>query len=110
MDHPERSALRDCTDARLLLTLERLLAIRATELPSALNQAALLVAETLGADKVDAFLYDPGIDTLVAMGVSDTPLGQRQRALGLNRLPVSNGGRAVQVFQSQKPHRTGHAE
>ena len=88
-------------------TLERLLELEATELQGALMQAAQLMAETLGADKVDVFLYQPATDTLVAVGTSDTPMGRQQRAIGLDRLPVSNGGRTVQVFQSGAPHHDG---
>src|SRR3954468_6313031 len=95
---------------RLLVTLERLLAIEATEFGGALSEAAGFVAEALGAEKVDAFVLDPAVSTLVAVGVSDTPLGQRQVALGLNRLPLANGGRVVEVFQSGASYRTGRAE
>src|SRR3954447_8059726 len=95
---------------RLLVTLERLLAIEATEFGGALSQAASLVAEALGAEKVDAFILDPAVSTLVAVGVSDTPLGQRQVALGLNRLPLANGGRVVEIFESGTSYRTGRAE
>ncbi len=70
---------------QLLTTLEGLLAIEATEVRSALNQASDLVVQTLSADKVDIFLNDPSVDTLVALGTSDTPMGRRQVALGLNR-------------------------
>jgi signal transduction histidine kinase len=87
-----------------------LLAIPATDARTAFNQASQVVAETLGADKVDIFLYDPAVDTLVAVGTSDTPMGRRQVALGLNRLPLSNGGRTVQVFQTGKCYNSGHVE
>jgi signal transduction histidine kinase len=105
--------LRTGSSARheqLLTTLEGLLAIQATELRSALNQASDLVAQTLSADKVDVFLNDPAVDTLVALGTSDTPMGRRQVALGLNRLPLSNGGRASEVFQRGAPYRSSHVE
>lgn len=95
---------------RLLVTLERLLAIPALDLPAALGEAALRVAESLSAEKVDAFLYDPAINSLVARGTSDTPLGRRQKALGLDRLPLVNGGRCVIVFETGQPFRTGHAD
>ena len=103
---PGDSARRE----RLLTTLEGLLAIQATEARSALNQASDLVAATLGADKVDVFVNDPSIDTLVALGTSDTLMGRRQIALGLNRLPLSNGGRASQVFQWGNPYRCQHVD
>jgi signal transduction histidine kinase len=94
----------------LLATLERLLALEPSGLQSALEGAAQLVAEALGADKVDAFLHDPAIDSLVAIGTSDTPMGRKQHALGLERLPLANGGRLVEVFRAGVSYGTGHAE
>ena len=43
---------------RLLATLERLLAIDETNLHGALDRACQMVAVALGADKVDAALFD----------------------------------------------------
>jgi DNA-binding CsgD family transcriptional regulator len=91
-------------------TLERLLALDAVELDQALDQATQIVAEALGADKVDAFVYEAATETLVARGTSDTPMGRRQRALGLHRLPVANGGRAAAVYGSGEDHVDGHVE
>ncbi len=95
---------------RRLATLEQLLAVQATTLKGAMEQISQLVAETFGADKVDALVYDPAVDTLVALGTSDTPMGRQQRALGLDRMPVSNGGRAVEVFQTGIPYRSGQVD
>src|SRR5581483_7678400 len=75
-----------------------------------LSQVTDILAEATGADKVDAFLYDPGRDCLVAVGSSSQPLAARQRKLGLDVLAVSNGGRVVHVFQSGKTFVTGHLE
>lgn len=88
------------TNDRLLSTLEQLLEIDAAALGPALDRASQLVAEALGADKVDAFVYQPEIDSLVALGNSDTPMARRQLALGLDRLPLANGGRSVLAFRS----------
>ena len=85
-------------DDRLLETLVRLHAIVSPELRPALGQAANLVAEALDADKVDVFLHEPASDSLVALGTSQTPMGYRQHQLGLDRLPLANGGRAVAVY------------
>ncbi|MDQ6669413.1 MAG: ATP-binding protein [Chloroflexota bacterium] len=84
---------------RLLSTLERLLEIDPSDLDSALDAAAQAVAEALGADKVDAFLFDSSTATLVARGTSQTPMGRKQHALGLDRLPVTNGGRMAEIFE-----------
>ena len=95
---------------RQLATLERLLAIEATDLKSALDEASQLVSEALNADKVDAMLHEAATETLVAVGTSHTPMGQRQHEIGMDRLPIANGGREVEVFQSGKPYITGRAD
>ncbi len=81
-------------------TLRQLVAIQGRDLADALTQAAGLLAAALGTDKVDAFLYDPAREALVALGVSDTPLGRRERALGLDCLPLAAGGGFVAVYRT----------
>jgi len=97
-------------DGRLLVMLQRLLAIRAAELRPVLDEASTLIAETFDADKVDIFVYQPDADSLVALGTSMTPMGQRQRALGLDRLPLSNGGRAAWCFLTGEAYLTVRAD
>jgi two-component system OmpR family sensor kinase len=97
-------------DAQFLQLLQRLLMIQSPEMRPALDEASTLVAETFKVDKVDIFLYQAETDSLVALGTSKTPMGERQHALGLNRLPLSNGGRAVEVFRTDQPYVTGQAE
>jgi DNA-binding CsgD family transcriptional regulator len=97
-------------DDRLLIMLQRLLAVTAVELRPALDEASSLIAEMFGADKADIFMYQPESDTLVALGTSVTPMGERQRALGLDRLPLSNGGRAATSFRTGQTYITGHAD
>src|SRR3954454_6000970 len=104
----ERST-SDISD-RFLLTLEQLLAIRSTELDEALDECADLVASALGADKVDAFLFEPETQSLVARGTSRTPMGHKQHAIGMDRLPLANRGRTIEVFQSGKSRLTGRAD
>src|SRR5215207_8868159 len=94
----------DADHGRLLQTIEQVLAISAPDLRSAMQEATQLIAEVLGADKVDAMFLDRETTTLVALGTSDTPMGRRQRALGLDRLPLANGGRAASVFETGVPH------
>jgi two-component system, OmpR family, sensor kinase len=94
----------------LLLTLERLLAIPAANLKTALSTACDAVAAAVNADKVDAFLYDSERDCLVAEGSSNQPLSAKQIRHGLNVLPLSNGGRVVHVYQTGKTFVTGHLE
>jgi len=95
---------------RLLATLEKLLAIPSAELETALTHACDAVADALKADKVDAFLYDESRDSLVALGTSTQPLSNLQKKLGLDVLPISNGGRVVYVFQTGKTFLTGRLD
>ncbi len=101
---------RDGGSAHLLATLERLLRIDAPSIPAALQEASDLLAETLHAEKTDAFVYQRADDLLVAVGTSHTPLGRLQHALGLHRLPLSAAGRTGWVFATHTPFRTGRLE
>jgi signal transduction histidine kinase len=94
----------------LLTLLERLLDIEGINLDDALRQAAQLTVEAFGTDKVDIFLFDARTNSLVARGASDTPLGRKQRAIGMDVQPVVNGGRAVDVFRTGDCYLTGHAD
>jgi signal transduction histidine kinase len=97
-------------EGALLPLLEQLLDLPALELEHTLTGAATAVAHWLECDKVDAFLFDPSRASLVALGTSETPLGDEQKALGLDVLPVANGGRIVFTYQSGQSFLTGHAE
>jgi signal transduction histidine kinase len=92
---------------RLLTMLERLLEMQPLTVKAAMDHVANLVAEALGADKVDAFLFDEATSTLVAVGISETQLGQKQRALGLDRQAIANGGRVAQVYLTGQAHADG---
>jgi two-component system OmpR family sensor kinase len=107
MDEPEegRAPL-----GKMLDTLGHLLEVDVADLQNALTRSCNLVAEALHADKVDAFLYDPSKDTLVALSTSTQPLSELQKKLGLDVLPVSNGGRVVDVFQTGKTFVTGRLD
>lgn len=95
---------------RYIETLERLLAIEAGTVHEALDQASDLLAEILATDKIDAFLYEPDHNALVALGVSDTSMGRHEREVGLDRLPVAGGGRHVEVFRTGRPYHTGRLD
>jgi signal transduction histidine kinase len=95
---------------RLLDAAERIVAVEATELRPALVQAADVVADATGAEKVDVFLHEPSTATLVAQGVSTTPLAHRQQALGLDRQPLANGGRAARTFRTGEEFLTGRSD
>jgi two-component system OmpR family sensor kinase len=93
-----------------LETLERLLQIPPLDLRPTLERAADVIVAAFGADKVDAMLLEAETATLVAVGTSDTPMGRKERALGLDRMPIANGGRAAQVFETGVPHRSGRVD
>ncbi|MFL5702646.1 MAG: ATP-binding protein [Ktedonobacteraceae bacterium] len=110
MDSVQNNEAATQRQDRLLTTLVRLLELPATEVNTTLNQAAQLVAEVLAADKVDIFFHESANETLVALGTSDTPMGRRQHAIGMDRLPLANGGCTVEVFLSGTSYLTGHAD
>ena len=108
MSTSERDSSRD--QGRLLALLEHLLATEVTDLRTAMERAAQHVAEQLAADKVDVFLYDSENEALVAIGTSQTPMGRRERELGLDRLPIAEGGRTVEALQTGKSYLTRHSD
>jgi two-component system OmpR family sensor kinase len=91
----------------LLRALERVLEIDGTNLRDVLSRAADVIADEVRADKVDVFVHDRASDTLVALGMSHTPMTERERAAGLDRLPVATAGRAAAVHLSREPFRIG---
>src|SRR3954452_19351015 len=103
-------AFTSADPARALTTLQRLLEIPAANVQTALTHAANAIADALRADKVDAFLYDDSRDSLVALGTSTQPLSTLQKKLGLDVLPVSNGGRVVHVYKTGKTFTTGRLD
>jgi two-component system, OmpR family, sensor kinase len=97
-------------DKRFHTLLTQLLSIETNDTREALGRAALLVAQTLRAEKTDIFLYDADIQSLIALGISDTDLGKLQKSLGLDRLPIANEGRTVEVFKTGHRFRHGHLD
>ncbi|WP_404367523.1 ATP-binding protein [Corallococcus coralloides] len=93
-----------------LRALEQLLALPAAELRPTLDTAGQLISELLHADKVDVFLIEHATQSLVAVGTSDTPMARLQKSLGLDRMPLANGGRAVQVYETEAAFMTGRQE
>jgi signal transduction histidine kinase len=91
----------------LLVTLQRLLDLPTTSLGETLHQSAQLVVQALHAEKVDTFLYDLISDSLIAYGTSQTPMGTKEKTLGLDQLPLTGGGRAVEVYQTGQPYWSG---
>ena len=94
----------------VLALLKRLQTLEPTDLSGALRQATEVLAVFFSADACDAFVCDAAGENLVALACSRTPLAERQRALGLQRLPLSHGGRVGWVYEQQQPFRDGHVE
>src|SRR3954468_1347139 len=95
---------------RHLDILEGLLRVPSGNVAATLSHVSDLVARATGADKVDAFLYDPARDSLFAVGSSTQPLSALQRQLGLDVLPLSNGGRVVQVYNTGETFVSGNLQ
>lgn len=93
---------------RLLHLLEQLLEIDPEDSEHALDEAATAIAAALPAEKVDTFIAEGAI--LRARGTSETDLGRLQQRMGLDVLPIANGGRAVQVFLGGKDFRDGRVQ
>jgi two-component system, OmpR family, sensor kinase len=93
-----------------LALLQGVLSITETEVKAVLDDASALIGATLRADKVDSFIFSPQHAALVAIGTSNTPLAQKQRALGLDYLPLAGGGRAVEVYQTGVPYLCGRLD
>src|SRR5215207_1721188 len=94
----------------ILRLLEELQEVDSATPRDAMQHATNVLAAAFMAEKVDAFFYDESADMLIALGTSETPLGARQRKLGLHRLHVSNGGRVAWVFREKRLFRHGHIE
>ncbi len=92
----------------LLTTLQQLLELPVTSVGETLHQSAQLVAVALHAEKVDTFLYNPGKESLIAYGTSKTPMGDKEKALGLDQLPLAQGGRVVEVYRTGRPYWSGY--
>src|SRR6266536_773261 len=101
---------RQLPDDRLLITLQRLLGIQAITLRETLDEASDLINIALDVEKVDVFTYEAATESLIAFGVSNTPLGRRQEEIGLHRQPLINGGRSAIVYRTGAPYITGRAE
>lgn len=93
---------------QLLTMLEHLLELPVHAIDAALHQVVQQSTEVLTVDKMDIFFLDSSNETLVARYISDTPLGKRQQAIGMDRLPLANGGRTVEVFLTGVPCFNNH--
>lgn len=99
---PEKRALQ--------FTLPQLLEIEGVSLREVVTQASDLMAQAMGADKVDVFMLEPETQTLVALGTSNTPMGRLQHEAGLDRIPRANRGRTAEVFETGRAFHADHAD
>lgn len=95
---------------RLFRMLQHLLALPGTEVSETIHQTAQVVAQALQAEKVDVLLEDPISQSLVALGISQTPMGAYEKAIGLDHISLTEGGRAVEVYQTGRPYWTGQTQ
>jgi two-component system, OmpR family, sensor kinase len=98
------------TENRLLPLLERLFQLVPTQLDLLLSECADLIGDAVQAEKVDAFIYEAGSNSLVALGTTRSELAQLQKSLGLNRLPLVNADPMAQVFETGEVYHTGAAD
>jgi K+-sensing histidine kinase KdpD len=54
-------------------------------------------------------MYDATTQTLGVTGASNTDMGRRQHHIGMDRLPIVNRGREVEVFETGETYLTGDA-
>jgi two-component system OmpR family sensor kinase len=103
-------SLRTSQPDRLLLTLQHLLGLSAANVTETMQQVAQRVTQALGADKLDVFVYNPDSKSLIAVETSETPMGRQEKAIGLDRLPVDQGGRVAEVYRSGQPYWSGQVQ
>lgn len=95
---------------RLLAGMRRLFAIESRSVAEAMEQATEFISEVLRAEKVDIFLYEADREMLVAVNTNESPMTVHEHALGLDELPLSEGGRIVEVFRTGTTYINGHVE
>jgi len=98
------------SERRVLELLERLMALGPAPLDVVLSQSADHIAQVMQCEKVDAFVLDAHTQSLVAIGTSRTEMAQRQKSLGLDRLPLANADPMAAVFETGEPYRHGRVE
>ena len=72
-------------------------------LPDVAQAVAEKLTAILQAPVVNILLHSADTDELLAVGISETPLGRLQRELGLDHLPLGAAGVIAQVFLTGQP-------
>ena len=110
MSSPSQEEFTNERQSRLLTTLEHLQETPTSSADSILEQAIEQVREVLAVDKIDIFFLDSTNETLVAMSNRDTAMARLQKAIGMDRLPLANGGSTVEVFLSGTASFNNHVD
>ncbi len=97
-------------DHNMLLLLEQLPKLQAVDTWAALDEAGHLLSAAMHADRMDVFLFNPAARSLVAVGGQETPRRRRRRELGLDRLPLGDGGREVEVYLNGTSYQSGNVD
>ncbi len=79
-------------------------------LQTVFDAASAIIVKAVGADALDIFLYDASSESLIAVRAPRSPMGRLERAIGVDRLPLPDGGLAVRVFRDGASVRTGHRD
>src|SRR3712207_5044274 len=95
---------------RVLCLLQAIDGMRSSEPLQIASEVAAQLAAAFRADLANVLVFRPEIGSLEVLGVSATPMGRRQLGLGLDRLPLVNGGYAALTFQLGTPRLTGRAD
>jgi DNA-binding CsgD family transcriptional regulator len=74
------------------------------------DTASAIVVEAIGADALDTLLYDAPSESLIAVRAPRSQMARLERTIGVDRLPLRDGGLAVRVFQDGSSFRTGHRD
>jgi len=70
---------------------------------------AQLVSQALGGEKVVVFLSDTAGQNLTAQGTSMTPIGDQEKAIGLDGLPLEDWGQTAEVYRTGQSYCNGQA-
>jgi len=96
-----RSTAREARQTRLVDLLRYVSNIDfESDLKATLGPVADRVSEVIGCEKVDILFLDPERNAFVSLGVSQTPLGHKQKELGLDIVPALAPSLLAHVYRT----------
>jgi signal transduction histidine kinase len=96
-----RSTAREARQTRLVDLLRYVSNVDfESDLKATLGPVADRVSEVMGSEKVDIIFLDPERNAFVSLGVSQTPLGHKQKELGLDIVPASASSLLAHVYHT----------